>query len=371
MARLERARVAVWSAEGNLADAEAGARRALADMELFLPTVPGRRQQGIVGSSSDIARMRTVRDADERRLAEILLARGKLVEAEIIARNALRSLLARLGLYSLATGQTLTVLSRVVFEQGRFKDAATLATAAVDSLEQSGAVPESLPLVEARKTYGAALAAQHRWDEAIGEFEKMQTGLGRDPLLARKYGAGDINWAWALIKTGKADSALQMLEPMIERTRQRLGERNYQTAELRGFYAIALAAKPEKARALKAFAAAVAILLEQARADDASDSGGIARTLRRVQILEAYIALLADVAAAGGIVSGVDPVAESFRLADAARGSGVQRALTASAARAEIRDPELAKLARKEQDGEQRIAYADRHAQPAAFSTSR
>jgi CHAT domain-containing protein len=356
VAHLERSRVAVWAAEGRLAEAEGAARRAVAEMELHLPNVKALQRQGVVGNVANLPRMRTVRDADERRLAEILMLEGKLVEAEIVSRNVVRSLLSRVGLYTLATGQALTVLSRVVFEEGRFKDAATLAIAAIDSLEQSGAAPESLPLVEARKTYGAALAAQQRWDEAIVEFAKVQVGLSRDPVLARKYGAGDINWAWALIETGKPDAALQMLDPMIERTRQRLGANSYQVAELQGFRAIALAAGKENQRAVREFAPAVAILLEQARADDASDSGGIARTLRRVRILESYIALLAQIAASRGSAGAGDPVAESFRLADAARGSGVQRALTASAARAEIDDPELAGLAREEQDAEQRIA---------------
>jgi CHAT domain-containing protein len=48
--------------------------------------------------------------------------------------------------------------------------------------------------------------------------------------------------------------------------------------------------------------------------------------------------------------------AQAFSLADLARGSSVQRALNASAARANIKDPELAALARKEQDMQRRIA---------------
>ena len=353
---IERTRAVVLAAEGNLPEAEAAARKALAEMERFLPTVAARRQQGVADDTGNLGRMRGVRDADERRLAEILLLRGKLFEAEIASRNVLRSRLANAGLYAQGTGTVLMVLSRVVFEQGRFKDAAALAVAAVESLEQSGDFPESVPLVQARKAYGAALAAQQRWDEAIVEFEKMRTGLERDPLLARKYGTGDINWAWALIRTGKADAALRMLEPMLERTRQRLGERSYEVAELRGFYAIALAEKPDRVRALEEFAAAVPILLEQWRADDTSDGGGIARTLRRDQILESYIALLASFVSSGGNADGIDPVAESFRLADAARGSTVQRALSASAARAQVSDPELAGMARQEQDAAQRIA---------------
>jgi CHAT domain-containing protein len=48
-------------------------------------------------------------------------------------------------------------------------------------------------------------------------------------------------------------------------------------------------------------------------------------------------------------------VAESFRLADIARGSEVQRAMAASAARTTISDPALADLARREQDAQRRI----------------
>ena len=356
VAQMERARVAVFAAEGKLAEAEAAARKALSEMEQFLPTVRKRQSQGVIGNSTNIMRQRIIRDSDERRLAEILMQRGRLVEAEIAARNVLRSLLARVGLYSLATGQALTTLSRIVFEQGRFKDAATLASAAVDSLEHSGAVAESLPLVTARRTRGAAFAAVQRWSEAIAEFESMQSGIEHDPLLAQKYGTGDVNWAWALIKTGKPDMATRMLQPMLERMRQRLGERSYQTAELRGFYAMALAAGGDRASALREFAAAVPLMLDLLHADDNSEGGGIALTLRRVQILESYLALLGEMAAAGGRSGGIDPLAEAFRIADVARGSAVQRALGASAARAQITDPQLAAVAREEQDAQQRIA---------------
>ena len=352
---IERTRAVVLIAEGKLADAEIAARKALAEMEAFLPTVPARQASGLVGAENDLGWMRGIRDADERRLAEILLNRGRLVEAEIAIRNVVRSRLAHAGLYAQGTGEALMVLSRVLFEQGRFQDAAVLAAAAVNSLEQSGSVPESLPLFEARRAYAAALSAQGRWEEAIAEFEKMRTGLERDPLLARKYGVGDINWAWALIKTGKPDAAQRMLEPLIDRTRQRLGERSYEAAELTGFHAAALA-PTDKKRALEEFAVAVPILVEQWRADDASDNGGIARTLRREQILQAYIALLSDYVSSSANAGAVDALAESFRLADAARGSSVQRALSASAARAQIGDAELAGLARQEQDAAQRIA---------------
>src|SRR5262249_41126740 len=159
----------------------AAARKAVAEMQSYLASVQARQQQT---ASVDLVSVRGFRDGNERRLAEILLLRGKLIEAEIAIRNVLRSRLAPSSLYSIGTGARLVVFSRVVFEQGRFADATALAAAAIDSLEQSGAVPQSVALVQARKAYGAALAAQQRWDEAIAEFEKMRAGLERDPQLA-------------------------------------------------------------------------------------------------------------------------------------------------------------------------------------------
>ena len=73
------------------------------------------------------------------------------------------------------------------------------------------------------------------------------------------------------------------------------------------------------------------------------------------QVLEAYIGVLIDLIERREQTPGLDAVAESFRMADIARGGRVQLALSASAARAAISDPQLAELARKEQDAEQRI----------------
>jgi CHAT domain-containing protein len=75
-------------------------------------------------------------------------------------------------------------------------------------------------------------------------------------------------------------------------------------------------------------------------------------------VLEGYISTLSAISEIDK-----DPTvyaAEAFKLADVARGSGVQRALTASAARANIKDAKLAELARREQDAQQRIGSLER-----------
>jgi CHAT domain-containing protein len=78
--------------------------------------------------------------------------------------------------------------------------------------------------------------------------------------------------------------------------------------------------------------------------------------MRLVWILEAYIKLLLDLRDSPLLKdAGIDAVGETFRLADVARGSSVQRALAESAARATPGDPALADLARREQDAQQRF----------------
>lgn len=106
---------------------------------------------------------------------------------------------------------------------------------------------------------------------------------------------------------------------------------------------------------MAAFRAALPIILSSSRQADTEESTSASRDFYIQTIIESYIVLLARVQgtpAAGGLDAGI----ESFRLADAARGRSVQRALSASAARAAVRDPALSSLIRDEQDVLKQIA---------------
>jgi CHAT domain-containing protein len=131
--------------------------------------------------------------------------------------------------------------------------------------------------------------------------------------------------------------------------RQRLGERHYDTAEARGFLAMTLVATGKPSEALTEFRAAVPILLQSSRQADDDDNNAGARDHRLQLILESYMGLLADTEHTQ------EAAVESFRLADAARGQAVQRALAAASARTTVTDPALADLARREQDAQKQI----------------
>jgi len=123
-------------------------------------------------------------------------------------------------------------------------------------------------------------------------------------------------------------------------------------AMLTAFNAAALQASGQSSQALAEFKQAVPVLIDQSRNDTENATESIRQTQRMTFILESYLASLAVQAKADP--SGL-AAAEAFQIADLARGSGVQRALTSSAARANISDPQLASLARREQDLQQRI----------------
>jgi CHAT domain-containing protein len=231
-----------------------------------------------------------------------------------------------------------------------------MARAAMDIHKTIGTAPEARSYVGARRQLGRALVAQLRWQDALLVFEEMGSAIVMDPVLAERTGRGDPNWALALIKTGKPDQAVPMLEGGVKRWSERLGRSHYEVAERRGFLAIALAETGQRQRALSEFQEAVKILLARGSVDSDEESGASARAWRVGLILEGYIKLLYDIRnELGQTRAGFDPAAEAFRLADAARGQSTQRALSASAARAAVNDPALADLIRKEQDTKQQI----------------
>jgi CHAT domain-containing protein len=286
--------------------------------------------------------------------ARPLLALGRTVEAEVEARRGLLALLKLRGRYATETAEAMSALTAVLLEQGRYTEAAKLAAAAIDIYENIGHGPSSHQLNHARFDLARAQLSGGRFEDALATFERIDrdtADLG--PEFRRKYLAANMAYGIALDRNGRTRDALAVFRTAAEQRIRTLGERNYATAEARGFLGAALAKAGERAAALAEFRASVPILLAPSRdvSDEESTSAG--KDQRLQIILESYIGLLAD---AQGASAAGDVAGESFRLADAIRGRAVQRALTASAARAAAADPALAELVRREQDTQKQIA---------------
>ena len=351
---LEMARGNVFLAEGKLPESEAALRKALREMDADLPDFEFRRRSGMDPrpvQSFDITRVNLLRG-----LSGALARQGRNDEAEIVIRSALKLSLERQGRYTSDTATDLRRFAFILLEQGRFAEGALMARESVRSVEGSGAAPNSYAAVEARRGLGAALVADSKWTEALAIFDAMRDAARADPELAKTVLRGDLDWAQALIKMQRAPEARDMLRNMLATSLRQTGDKDARTVQIRGFYAVSLAKSGAPAEALTEFAKSVPALIEQVRNEAAADSGSVRRVRRLTFIIETYMDLLADTQRAGTAVPGIDPVAESFRLADIARGSDVQRALSASAARSNISDPALAELARREQDAQRRIS---------------
>lgn len=343
-ATTERSRATMLAAEGNLPAAEQAMRRAVKANEDFLAQIIAENKP-----KRETDRLRRFLEINVRSLSNILLRRGQIVEAEILARRATQSSLERVGGTSSDSGQGLLLLSRIIGEQGRYAEAEKLAEAALTSMEASGALPESGPLLMTRKAVGSILASQGRYAEAIAAFRKNEEALKRAPELVRKLGTGDLDWVLAMLRTGDAAGALRMSERMLNSWQTRVGDEDLRTQAVRAFHAMSLAGNGKLAEAKAAFEKSVPALIAQAQDNNGSETGTLKRQQRLVAIIESYIRLLSELGAAQ------EYAAAAFRIADVARSSSVQRALTASGARAAIRDPKLADLARQEQDAHGRI----------------
>lgn len=352
-ASYDRASGDIFMQEGKPSEAEAAYRRAISENDLFIGQNPA-----LIAAGEETPSMETlyrVREALLRSLALSLQAQGKIVLAEAINRSVLQDTLKRTGRTSLDVAQGVRQLASIIAEQGRYEESSRLAKVAVETFIQSGAAPNSLQLANARRAYAASLVALRQYGPAIATFNEMQAGLKTDPLLVEKVGGGDLDWVLASLRTGDVAGAEVMAARMLQKTQARLGEKSVRTAEVRAFHAMTLAAKGQQNAALNAFRESVPKLVDQARNDSEAEATTLRRQQRLVTILESYIRLLAEMHAKGESTEGVDAANESFLLADLARGSSVQRALASSAARAAISDPELADLARKEQDTQRRM----------------
>ena len=348
-AHIERAHAVALEAEGKPADAEPRRRNAVAAAERWLAVAAQ-----VVDQLEAPERHHSFLDDHELGLAGNLTRQGRLLEAELAVRNVLRRVLNRLGRYAPTTAITVGQFAGLLNAQGRSRDAEAMARAAVDIHMTIGSAPGARPYVNARRALGTALVLQARWQDGLAVFEEMRADLAKDPASLERIGRHGPMWALALIKSGRAAEAVPIIEDRVGRAREQLGPSHYNVAQWRGFLAMALAETGQQGRALAEFQEAIKVLLVRGRADSDEESGISARMWRLAIILEGYIKLLHEIRSEAR--AGFDPAAEAFRMADALRGQGAQRALAASAARAAANDPALAELVRREQDTKQHIS---------------
>ena len=286
-------------------------------------------------------------------LSRTLASQGRLLEAENILRELLKDTLP-----NVTPVVTITMLryGEVLYEQGRYKEAETVARTTVKMFRGLCTAPENIQLAEARNSLAKTLVAQERWGPALEQYDTIRAAMANDMDSYDRLFSGTLYKGLAMLRTGRTDEAARDLGKALRRTEERLGSKHYRAAEIRGFLAMARLEEGASTEALDEFAAATKILLTRSRESDDESNTFKARDQRLNLILESYMGLLADIRGTElEKKAGVEATSEVFKLAETARSRAIQRALAASGSRAALKDPALAELARREQDTQKQI----------------
>ena len=359
----ESARGVYFSGQGQWVESERALRRALYLLEAQSQKVKNSSAKvDVVGedvkSHSDATnnpRVYVTQIANrELNLSNVLLRQRKLIDAEYYARKSITLSLASFGSNSIEVARGLRGLAIVVNEQGRYAEAVLLSRLAVSTVKAAGATGANGTLAIAQRSLGSALVSDGKYAEANKVFEEMAAGIKTDPEIAKSYQFGDLDWVLAMLKTGKVMQANEMVAVMLKQLEPSADKNSPRLAMVRAFDAASLQAENKWSEADAAYKLSMPILIDQTRNDVENDTSSVKQQQRMVFLFESYLASLAYTAK-NDPSQAATAAGQAFQVADIARGSGVQRALTASAARASIKDPQLANLARQEQDLQRRI----------------
>ena len=200
-------------------------------------------------------------------MARAFLGQRRLVYAEYWSREATMLAITQFGPNSGRTAQVLLTLTRVVAEQGRNAEAVLLGTAALKVAQQSTNYPGSILIAGGRKALATALVGDGKYSQADKVFAEMVEGVKGDPEIAARYPAQDLDWALALVKTGKAPQAVSMTGEMISKAGSRMEKGSTRLAMLTAFNAASLQASGQATQALTEFKTSVPILINQSRND--------------------------------------------------------------------------------------------------------
>jgi len=283
-------------------------------------------------------------------LADTLAKSGRLVDAERQLRSALERFLRLGGRDYAETARTVTRIAAVRAEQGQLEDGILLLDAADAILQRVDVPPESLARADSRRVRAQLQMLQGRWAAAATTFDALKEGLGENAFLSDKLYGRQPDAQLALVKAGRAATALPLLRETLAYLDDSFGAGHPVTAETRAILAIALAETGDLRSAIAELATALPTLLSATAAADGASETSL-RGVRRRAILEGALDLLHD----AGDALMADRVGTSFTIANHLRLQATQQAIADGAARAALPDPELADLARREQDARGRV----------------
>jgi CHAT domain-containing protein len=345
---IESAQGALLLATGKLAEAEAKFRSAMRRMEQSLKANESLSEKAAPGT------VEAVIEKARLQLAQVLAREGKLIEAEVEVRRSLVEIMRLQSDSAPQTASTVLILADILQTQGRYRDAQRLAEAALDIYVRGGVDPAVH--ADALQRIAVGQASLGRWDEAMATYEKLKAAVANDESARKRHADGNLDLAVALVRSGQATAAIPIFENIIKKRVAEGGNNDYAIAEVRGFLGTALAAAGRNEEAFRTLHAAVPILLHMSDSS-ANEEGAVDEANRRQLIIDGYFNLLTQVRSTELEKRlNINATDEAFRMADVAHAKSVHSAIAASSARAASGEAALVELIRQTQDTDQRVA---------------
>ena len=347
LSNVEEGNARLFDASGRFADAEKAYHHAV---ELMKVAVVQSKQWATVPADGILE---YIIDFDRACEGRAKAAQGRMAEAEVDIREALLARLAKVGKYHPTTAQILTLMTGLLLEQGRYAEAAQLARATIGIYQDLGYPDDAAGLINAKVVLANLMSFQRKPNEAARIYVEIDKATANWPPERRDVIVNSAIRVVIMINKGDAAEAIAVGKKSVDTAQRRFGEKNTRTMLARGYLAYALARAGHDKEAYDEFKPAIPTILGYSNASSSSDENADASSGaqdRSRTLLEAYIGLLARNPSLSE-----NAAEETYHLADVIRGQSVQRALLASSARASIKDPELAQLARTEQDTKSEI----------------
>jgi CHAT domain-containing protein len=281
-----------------------------------------------------------------RWLAGNLKSQGRLVEAEVEARQAVREAIALGGKESYQTHAAVQSLGEILLAQQRLEDAQKLFNFVVKTMVNVGISEDSYDLSQARIALGDALAASGNFEAAMEQYERSREALVTNQFIYTSIYERNPQVIFSHIMTGNYEEALALIDRAYQRLSGILASDTEQVLELRAMRGLVYAKQRKIESAYKAFFDSVLFSSEMER-----DGLDFKASKRWNSMLVAYADVCAQLSGTPLEKKiGIDAAEQVLMIVEILGGGTVRSAIGASGARAAATDPDLADLVRKEQD---------------------
>jgi len=197
-------------------------------------------------------------------LAKNLAHQGRLLEAEIEAREALKGAIGLSGKESELVADLLNTLARIMYRQGRFEDAEKLTNARIQIYKISGIAEDTKKMAGARFFLGQISVFREDFVTAMKHYDFVKESLLENKYLYNQNLARNPYLMISLLKTGRTEEAMELITSAYDINKKSFGEKDFHTANILALRGMANATMKNNKQAMEDFYRAVPILIENA-----------------------------------------------------------------------------------------------------------